>query len=311
MAVVLYPRVFSFIYCFVPAQWWTERIAYGQVRDIYNPRPEDYQALQKFLTQARRPALARLGDMEKRVRHLCLIGKSKEELPQFGQVAVNCSEEMRENCLIVYASFNKGYPKGLKRLVDEVSKSDFKGHILYRIGGWPNVEEGDLTLAHIPYAFKPCFFREAQRLGYQRVLWLDTSILPIVSLNRIFEEIKAKGYFAVGNDQYVAPFMNEPAAAALKVTLQECEKIPSCSAGIFGVDFSDEKAALVISKWYQAARDHDPFFSPRSDQNALSVILYQQNMQNWAPLDAKAEALEPFTVNTLFKIDRGFVQYDK
>jgi hypothetical protein len=311
MVVVLYPRVFSFVYRLVPPKWWNERIAYGQVRDIYNPRPEDYQALQKFLVKARRPILSRLGDMEKRMRHFCLIGKSDEELPQFGKVAVNCSEDEKENCLIVYASFNKAYPQGLRRLVDLVSKSDFKGHILYRIGGWPNVEEGDLTLAHVPYAFKPCFFREAQRLGYKRVLWLDAAILPAVSLNRFFEEITAKGYFAIGNGQYIAPFMNEQAAAALEVTLKECAKIPSCSAGIFGVDFSDEKAAGVIFKWHQAARNRDSFFSPRSDQNVLSVILYQQNMQNWASLDAKAETHEPITENTLFKIDRGFVQYGK
>lgn len=309
--MLLYPRVFSFVYRLVPPKWWTERIAYGQVRDIYNPRPQDYQALQKFLAKARRPILARLGDMEKRVRHLRLIGKSDEELPQFGKMAINCSEDEKENCLIVYASFNKAYPKGLKRLVDAVSKSDYKGHILYRIGGWPNVEEGDLLLAHVPYAFKPSFFREAQRLGYKRVLWLDASILPTVSLNRIFGEIEAKGYFAIGNGQYVGPFMHEQAATALGVTLEECAKIPSASAGIFGVDFTNEKAALLISKWYQAARDRDPFFSPRSDQNVLSIILYQQNMQNWAPLNALVHVPEPLSENTFFKIDRGFVQYGK
>lgn len=311
MVVLLYPRVFSFVYRLVPAKWWNARIAYGQVRDICDPKIEDYQALQKFLARARRPALARLGDMEKRARHFCLIGKKAEELPQFGKVAVNCSEDEKENCLIIYASFNKAYPQGLKRLVDYVSNSDFKGHILYRIGGWPNVEEGDLKLAHVPYAFKPCFFREALQLGYRRVLWLDASIQPIVSLNRIFEEIAAKGYFAVGNGQYVAPFINEQAAASLGVTLGECAKIPSVSAGLFGVDFSDEKAALAIAKWHQAAQDSAAFFSSRPEQNALSIILFQMDMQNWASSSKIAESSEPISQNTYFKIDRGYVQYDK
>ena len=111
MVVMLYPRVISFVYRLVPVKWWTERIAYGQVRDIYNPRVEDYAALQKFLSNARRPALARLGDMEKRVRHFCLIGKNVDEQPQFGKVAVNCSEDDKESCLIIYASFNKAYPQ--------------------------------------------------------------------------------------------------------------------------------------------------------------------------------------------------------
>ncbi len=311
MVIALYPRVFSFVYRWVPAKWWTERVAYGQVRDIYNPRNQDYKSIQKFLYEGRGRALARMGDMQKRQRNFCIIGQTEDETPQHGKVAVNCKEDDKENCLLVYASYNKAYPQGLKRLVDYVSKSDFKGHILYRIGGWPNAEEGDLTLAHVPYAFKPCFFREARRLGYKRVLWLDASILPVVSLNRIFDDIALKGYFAMGNGQVVGTFMNDQAAAGLGVSMEECSKIPSCSAGLFGVDFSNEKAAHVISLWYQAARHPDAFFSARSDQSALSVILYQQGMQQWAPSGVLVEAHQPLAEGTLFQIDRGFVQYAK
>lgn len=311
MAIVVYPRVFSFVYRYVPSQWWTERIAYGQVRDIYHPKNEDYQALQKFLSKGKRPALARLDDFQKRMRHFCIIGTKPEEMPQCGKITVNCSEDDKENCLLVYASFNKSYPKGLRKLVNFVAKSDFKGHILYRIGGWPNVEEGDLKLAHVPYAFKPCFFREAQALGYQRVLWLDTSILPLVSLNHIFETIAAKGYFTLGNGHHVGPFMNEKAAAALKTTLGECFKIPSCSAGLFGVDFSNEKAAHAVARWYQAANDPDAYFSARAEQNALSVILYQEGLQELAPAETLVNTGQPVSTMTLFKIDRGFVQYGK
>lgn len=311
MAILVYPRVFSFVYRYVPSEWWTERVAYGQVRDIYHPKNEDYQALQKFLSKGKRPALTRLDDFQKKMRHFCIIGKTADEIPQCGKIAVNCSEESKENCLLVYASFNKSYPKDLKKLVENVSKSDFRGHILYRLGGWPNKEEGDLKLAHVPNAFKPCFFREAQRLGYQRVFWLDASILPLVSLNRIFETIASKGYFIPGNGQYVGPFMNEQAATSLKTTLDECSKIPSCSAGIFGVDFSNEKAAQAFGRWYLAANDPDAYFSPRAEQNALSIILYQEGLQELAPPDTVVDTGQSVSTTTLFKIDRGFVQYGK
>jgi hypothetical protein len=310
MAMLVYPRVFSFVYRWVPSEWWNERIAYGQVRDPFHPRNEDYKALQKFLSTGKRRNLARLGDMQEEMRHFCLIGNTDNELPQSRKIAVNCSEDDKENCLLVYASFNKSYPQDLRRLVDFVTKSDFKGHILYRIGGWPNVEEGDLKLVTVPYAFKPCFFREAQRLGYKRALWLGTSISPAVSLNRVFEAIGSRGYFTLRNGQMVGPFMNEQAALGLGVSLEECSRIPSCSASIFGVDFSDEKAAHVLSLWYQAAQHPDAFFSARADQSALSVILSQQGMLQWEPLGVLADQHEPLSENTLFKIDRGFI-YDK
>ncbi|HNA61599.1 MAG TPA: hypothetical protein PKW79_00780 [Rhabdochlamydiaceae bacterium] len=103
---------------------------------------------------------------------------------------------------------NKSFPKGLRRLVEAIAKSDFKGHILYQVGGWPNVEAGDLSLVDVPYAFKVSFFREAKRLGYQRALWLDTSILPVVSLNQIFAMIEEDGYFVMGNNWMLQPFMD-------------------------------------------------------------------------------------------------------
>lgn len=270
---------------------------------------QDFKRVQKFLSRGKRPELKLLGDMEKRIRKFRIIGDKPDEMPEQGTVPVNCSADERENCLIVYASLNKGFPLGVKRLVNYVKNSDFKGHILYRIGGWPNVEEGDLKLAHVPYAFKPCFFREAKRLGYQRALWLDASILPRVSLNSIFDEIQRKGYFVMGGSGAIAPFMNEQAARDLNVTLDECSAIPSCSAGLFGVDFTNETASKSIDLWYQAAKAPYAFFSPRSDQNALSVILHHLGMRDFVSIETLAETHREIPKGALFIIDRGFVHH--
>jgi hypothetical protein len=141
MAILVYPRVFSFVYRVVPYKLWNERIAYGQVRDIYHPRTEDYQALQKFLYRGHRRSLDSLDDMKTRMRNFKIIGKIPEELPQFGSITVNCAEEDKERCVIVYASFNMSFPLGLKRLVDRVAKS-FTGSAAGRtskraISPWP------------------------------------------------------------------------------------------------------------------------------------------------------------------------------
>jgi hypothetical protein len=101
------------------------------------------------------------------------------------------------------------------------------------------------------------------------------------------------------------------AAYALKTTLDECSKIPSCSSGLFGVDFSNEKAAHAVTRWYLAAKDPDAYFSPRAEQNALSVILYQEGLQELAPPETVVDTGQPVSSRALFKIDRGFVQYGK
>ncbi|MDE3045263.1 MAG: hypothetical protein KGJ02_01265 [Verrucomicrobiota bacterium] len=250
-------------------------------------------------------------DTEHILRNFKLIGESPHELPEAGHLFINVPEDERENCIITYASFNERYPRGLRRLVKIIGASDFRGHLYYRLGGWPNCATGDLSLAYVPFAFKVCFFREMQKLGYKRVLWLDSSILPFANLNSIFERIQRDGFFVQANSHSIGPYMNEETAAAFGFSLQETFSIPSCSAAIIGIDFTHEKAASLIEEWYLAAKHPDAFYSPRSDQTAFSLLLYRKELSSlMTPLKTLGD---PNNVckETLFLMDRKYVKTQK
>lgn len=288
-----------------------ETFAHEWVENFRNPTLQDYRALQKGLTFGERKNLERLEDMLPLMRNVKLIGESITEIPVSGIVNVNCKEEDRECCVLVYATFNRNYPRGLRRLLDRIINSDFKGHVLYRLGGWPDVEGGSLSLAHVPYGFKPAFFREAQRMGFKRVLWLDVAVLPIVSLNTIFEMIREKGYFVMGNAPHcVGSFMHPCAAAYFGLTLAQTQTIPSCSAGLFGLDFTRPFAHRLFEDWYRAALDEDAFFSKRSDQNALSILLDRYGLYELTDIRKMphVETGEVAQEGALFYLDRMFVQ---
>jgi len=280
---------------------------YSEIEDLLHPTLQDYRMIQRYLSHEKRENIERLGDMTGVVKSIKIIGDKPEELPRDGIVPVNCDENDKENCIIMYATFNRGYPKGMQRLLQHILASDFKGHVIYRLGGWPDAEGGSLSLAHVPYAFKACFFKEAQRLGYKRALWLDTSVVPLVSLNDIFKMIQEKGYFVMGNTRMVGPYTNPPAAAYFGLTHEQTFQVPSCSAGLFGVDFSVERSRLIIDWWYRAAYDKDAYFSPRSDQNVLSLILYQLGISDFIPIDRMPHSREEIKPDSLFWLDREFV----
>ncbi|MBS0648529.1 MAG: glycosyltransferase family 2 protein [Verrucomicrobia bacterium] len=280
---------------------------YSEIEDPLHPSLHDYRMIQRYLSQDKRENIERLGDMTSVVKGMKIIGNTPDELPRSGIVPVNCDENDKENCILIYATFNRGYPKGLKRLLGHIVDSDFKGHVLYRLGGWPDTEGGSLSLAHVPYAFKACFFKEAQRLGYKRVLWLDTSVVPLVSLNEIFKMIEEKGCFVMGNTRMVGPYTNPPAAAYFGLTHQQTNQVPSCSAGLFGVDLTQAKGRLIADWWYRAAYDKDAYFSPRSDQNVLSLILYQLGISDFVPMERMPHSREEIKPDSLFWLDREFV----
>ena len=293
---------------FAAANSQTPIIAYNHIKDICHPTLKELRRIQRYLASDHRYGLDKLGFYKANVQNFKIIGNSKKEQPRSGVIAVGCKKKRKENCLILYSSFNKNYPGGLRRLVSFVKKSDFKGHILYRVGGWPNIKGGSLKLAHVPYAFKPSFFKEAERLGYKRVLWLDTAVLPIVSLNAIFNTIQEKGYFVMGNGHMIGQYMNEEAAKAFGIHLQDAYQIPSCSAGLFGVDFTNAKAHHVIDRWYALAHHASAFYSERSEQNALSIILYQSGITDFESIHRLAHGKNNIKADSLFLLERKYVK---
>lgn len=279
---------------------------YKELSSLTSPTRKDLQKIQNYLTYGERSIIHNLKDYEPNIRNLKIIGTSPEEQPQYGDIAVNCDENERENCLICYASFNKNYPRGLKRLVEFVKNSDFKGHIIYRLGGWPDIAGGSLALAHVPYAFKVSFFKEVKSLGFKRAFWLDTAILPVVSLNLIFDMIKRDGYFAMGNSHNIGPYTNSLVWDAFGITSQQADNIPSCSAGILGIDFTTTVGNTILATWYSAAQNKVAFFSPRSDQNALSIILHSLKLK-LCPIERMAHNRALINNQSLLLIEREFV----
>lgn len=281
---------------------------YQQLSNIYSPSEEDLLFLQSKLSTTSRPIIERMQDTAFIARNFKLIGAAPHQKPESGWMAINYPENEKENCIIVYSSFNRNYPKGVRRLIDTISRSDFRGHLHYRIGGWPNTAEGDLVLAGVPFAFKVCFFREMRRMGYKRVLWLDASILPWVNLNTIFQLIARRGFFVQANSHDVGIYMNEDSCSFFGVSMEMCRNIWSCSAAIFGIDFTNPKTAPIIDEWHAAAKDPYAFFSARSDQSALSIILYKMGLtdQMW-PANTLGEP-NHIREGTLFLMDRGYVK---
>jgi len=280
---------------------------YAQIEDLLHPTLHDYRFIQDYLNFGKREKIGLLEDMTTRMRALKLIGEKPNEYPRSGKLSVNCEPNEKENCILIYSTFNDRYPQGLERLVECIQNSDYQGHILYRLGGWPNTEAGSLVLSHVPYAFKISFFKEAQRLGFKRVLWLDAAVVPVASLNKIFKMIETKGCFVMSNGREVGPYTNPEALAFFGLNHSSTYQIPSCSAGLFGVDFTQPIGRKIIDWWSRAALDKDAFYSTRSDQNALSIILHQLGISNFIGLDQMPHHKSEINSNSLFWLDREFV----
>lgn len=299
----------AFLFCYLAAL----PAVYQEIPDHAHPRMCDWVRLQSYLAKGERKELRQLDeaiepggnlfDYRCRMRRFRLIGKHFWQRPRFAVVPIGCKIEERDVCILTYASFNSRYPEavdGLRRRLEEVG---FKGHFLYRIGGWPNLEEGSLILAHVPYAFKPCFFREAQRMGYRLVLWLDSSIRPLQPLDGVFKAIEERGYFWYSAGTRIAPYCNQKTLEWFGIAPEEAAEIESMAAGLIGLNLQDKKGVLVLDQWLNAAKSETAFYSPRPEQNALAIIAYLNKLDEWERSDSIAWNAQCLRDNSLFLVD--------
>ena len=181
------------IFSFRPAWSYTdpelERL-WNSISDMANPTLEDYRMIESHLRNGDRSYLERLrttwefyhpdlgsflnGRLEQR-RNFKLIG-SNGEAPVFEIHQMNPTEETKDRCILIYASYNNSYPRKLRNIVEELRERGFSGTVMIRIGGFPNLSEGGLQFCPFFGVWKNEFIKEAIRMGFTKKRWINANL---------------------------------------------------------------------------------------------------------------------------------------
>ncbi len=265
---------------------------FSQIEDLKNPTLAEYRLIEDFLLNGRRPYLDPLYNSERfknalpnhspvyRIkRQLKLVGDNGE-MPIFETHNINTSIEDKSRCILIYCSYNDPYPAKAYHLLSELKSSGYSGHVLLRVGGYPNMQDDGIKLCHIPYSWKVAFIKEAQTLGYQSILWLDSSMHPLKDLSQIFTLIEINGYFFLTggiNLDYGYQFKNhiDHAVRSLNLSPEDLSAIPHLVSCLFGVSTTHRKAMKVIDGWFQETKRVDPCVNWFPEELALSVVAWR------------------------------------
>ncbi len=256
---------------------------WNSIPDIEHPTIEDYRLFEKYLSTGRRPNLdiylsqTQIGNQKFcRMFDFKLIGDNNES-PIFERHCLHVDQDNQEKCVLLYGSYNGIYPEKVRKILSELEAVGYHGHVLVRIGGFPNVAHGGLKICHVPYAFKVAFIREAQLLGYKNVLWLDSSMHPLNDLGHIFNEIKQRGHFfiTVGSLQDNFPAHDPAAANALGIGVHLYDQIHHLSSAVIGLDMANSLALQLIDDWYMETERVYPSMTWFPEELSFSVVAWR------------------------------------
>lgn len=191
---------------------------------------------------------------------------------------------------------NDRYCRGMKRLADALP--------IFASRMWEGrYPPGSPSHKHIPYAFK-AYALMSIASAYDRIMWLDSSIVPIRSLDPIWEHASKYGVWISGNQdwetgkwwnnaQWTAdsayPDLFSIETEAARIVNRE---IPHVSAGAIAIDLSRPKGAEFLREYFRLASETQAFVGParntpetpcgppstlghRHDQTAASVIAWR------------------------------------
>ena len=180
------------------------------------------------------------------------------------------------------------YKRGQERLIESLKYHGFRYDIL-AFQDWPKMKY-DTSCG---YNIKAAAFDEAIKQGYERILWLDSSVWAIKKVEPLFDYIDQTGWYFYSNGFTVRQTSDDQSLAYFGMSADEAAEVGDISSSMFGLHMGNPKAQQFLEKWLQSARDgrwatsrqhnsgsQDPrYLFDRQDQTCASILRHQLDMK--------------------------------
>lgn len=156
------------------------------------------------------------------------------------------------------------------------------------------LEVGAPKHAENHYAFKVYAIEKIRYMGYTQILWLDSSIFAIKSVEPIFNLMRLHGHFAEDSGNVCGNWCNDKSLEYVGYTRDEAMDITMISSGFLGLNFNNERTKQFFVSWKQSMLDgmfngkwdnnsktesaDDRCRGHRQDQSMASLYLHKYDM---------------------------------
>lgn len=148
--------------------------------------------------------------------------------------------------VISLANDRGNYYKGLCRLGESL-RGNFSGDFLGFMG---EASVGAPPHNEVPYGFKVKALNRARDLGYDSVMWLDSSVFAIKPINHLFDIIEQDGHLMQEAGCFVGQWCNDFTLNYAKLSRQDAMSIPCYgNAGMLGLNLCNNLSMAFLNEW--------------------------------------------------------------
>lgn len=196
----------------------------------------------------------------------------------------------KKACIISCGVGHGHYHVGIDRLAKSLNFVGWAGETILRKDYPPNSPEhgGDNQ-----YNFKVWAFEEAFSLGYEVVIWCDSSLYAVENPMPIFDYVNVNGLYFFKSGYSIAETATDKLLNYAGLKREDLLDTSEFATGLIGVNIMNPKGKEWFNTWKQYMLDgmfggnrvHDTsdseskiFRFSRQDQSANSVILYKMGI---------------------------------
>jgi hypothetical protein len=187
-------------------------------------------------------------------------------------------------CLI-NAAWGGWYSQGSKRL----EKSFIHHGWAYDMFFWRDEPINEHFDPNQPYTIKAAALHEAIKMGYTRILWLDSSVWCVKDPNPIMDIINAEAGYFWSSGYNLAQTATDADLEFTGWDRDYAEQLPELSSSMFGVNIENPKGQIFVDTFFKAkeagvfgtSRLHNNaskdkrFLFGRQDQTAATIAFYK------------------------------------
>lgn len=132
-----------------------------------------------------------------------------------------------------------------------------------------------------PYAFKIYAIEKVRKLGFNQILWLDSSIYAVKDVQPVFDWITQKGIFLEEAGHYAGTWSTNNQLQYFDITKDAAMLMPMFSAGFIGFDFRQNVSVEFFARWKEAMLNgvfKGSWEVTRHEMTAGSIIANQMNL---------------------------------
>lgn len=196
----------------------------------------------------------------------------------------------KKACIISCGVGHGHYHVGIDRLAKSLNFVGWAGDTILRKDYPPNSPEhgGDNQ-----YNFKVWAFEEAFNLGYEVVVWCDSSLYAVENPMPLFDYVNVNGLYFFKSGYSLAETATDKLLNYAGLIREDLINVSEFATGLIGVNISNPNGVKWFSEWKQYMLDgmfggnrvHDendsshPLFKfSRQDQSNASVILHKMGI---------------------------------